>query len=439
MTKSFFIETYGCQMNRYDSELMAGILSSDGYREANKLDEADIVLVNTCSVRDHAECRVLGRLGQLKHLKCRNPNLIIGLCGCMAQRLGKEISKRAAHVDLVIGPDEYRQLPELISRLDDYPAYEITLNSMETYTDVIPERHQESKAWIAIMRGCDNFCSYCIVPYVRGSARSRPVIDIVNEVVTVVRNGYKEITLLGQNVNAYLSDGTGFAELLEKLNGLHDLERIRFTTSHPKDMTRKMIDVIAAGDKICEHIHLPLQSGSNRILLAMNRQYTAEDYLQLVSTIRKTIPDGSLTTDILVGFPGETEDDYQKTLEIVDTVGFDSAFTFRYSPRPGTKAAELKDDVPERVKIERLERLIALQRSITDKKNRELVGKEFEVLVEGESRKGRGQLVGRTRTDKTVVFDGDTALTASCRRVKVQAAKGWTLKGKLVESNCGNI
>ena len=433
MNSFFYIETYGCQMNKYDSELMAGILTSDGYKQTFNVEHADIVLINTCSVRDHAEQRVFGRLGELKRFKKKNPNLILGLCGCMAQRLGTEILHKAPHLDLVVGPDTYRRLPDLIQKLNSRPTCDITSNSGETYTNIDPVRKERLKAWVAIMRGCDKFCSYCVVPYVRGSVRSRPLRDILNEVDMLVRGGCKDVTLLGQNVNAYHHNGIGFAELLQELNKVDGLYRIRFTPSHPKDMNHEIIDAIAEGNKVCEHVHLPAQSGSTRILKAMNRQYTAEEYLNLVNSIRRAVPDASISTDIIVGFPGETDDEYEKTLEMVGTVEFDSAFTFRYSPRPGTKAARLQDDVPERVKIERLERLIDIQRSITDRKNKKFVGQEVEVLVEGESRRGGGQMMGRTRTDKTVVFHGDEHLTGLCIPITIDRAKGWTLWGNVTK------
>jgi tRNA-2-methylthio-N6-dimethylallyladenosine synthase len=431
--KTFYIETYGCQMNKYDSELMAGILSGTGYRPAANLDEADIVLLNTCSVRDRAEQRVFGRLGELKRLKDRNPEVIIGLCGCMAQRVGKGITAKAAHVDLVIGPDGYCRLPEVIEHLNGQQAFELDLDATQTYSKVFPLRREPLKAWVAIMRGCNNSCSYCIVPSVRGSARSRPVDDIIGEINALIRDGYKEVTLLGQNVNAYSWKGSGFAELLAMVDALDGLERIRFTTSHPKDMSPAIIQAMAQGKNICEHLHLPVQSGSTRILRAMNRGYTAEAYVRLVHSIRERIPGVSITTDLIVGFPGETEKEYQHTLELVRTVGFDSAFTFRYSPRPGTRAAGWEDDVSEHEKRERLEHLIAVQRSVTDQKNKQLIHQKVEVFVEGESRKGGGQLVGRTRTDKTVVFDGESNSIGSCLWVRVVKAKGWTLWGHPID------
>jgi len=430
MNGVFYIETYGCQMNTYDSELVAGILSGEGYSQTSVVEDADIILVNTCAVRDHAERRVFGRLGELKRIRDAREGRIFVLCGCMAQRLGEEVFERVSHVDLVVGPGAYRHLPDLIRRLNGRPAADLRLPVDETYTTVRPMRTGRIKAWVAIMRGCDNFCSYCIVPSVRGRARSRPAADILREVEDSVRDGYTEVTLLGQNVNAYSFDGIGFGELLRMLNAVAGLERIRFTTSHPKDMTSEIIEAVAEGDHICEHLHLPVQSGSTRILRAMNRQYTAEEYLRLIQTVRETVPGVSITTDIIVGFPGETEEDFRETLKMVETVGFDSAFTFKYSPRPGTRASELEDSVPEAAKGERLEHLIAVQRSITDRKNKELVGREVEILVEGESRRGGGQLVGRTRTDKTVVFNGERRLAGSCVQVSIDGAKGWTLWGR---------
>lgn len=421
-------------MNKYDSELMAGILASKGYGQAFDMEKADIVLINACTVRDHAEQRVFGRLGELKRFKDNNPNLIVGLCGCMAQRLGTEIFHRAPHVDLIVGPDMYRRLPELIQRLNGRPTCDVTPNTRETYTNITPERGTRLKAWVAIMRGCDNDCSYCIVPSVRGPARSRPLSDISHEVNRLVREGCRDVTLLGQNVNAYRHDGIGFGGVLRRLNMVDGNFRMRFTTSHPKDMSREIIDAIAEGGHICEHIHLPLQSGSTRILKAMRRHYTAEEYVNVVRAIREAIPGVSISTDVIVGFPGETERDYEATVSMVESIKFDSAFTFRYSPRPNTDATRLDDNVPEAEKGARLEHLISVQRTITDQKNKELVGQEVEVLVEGESRKGGGQLMGRTRTDKTVVFEGDLKLVGTCIPIRIDRAKGWTLWGKRIET-----
>ncbi|MFQ6092111.1 MAG: tRNA (N6-isopentenyl adenosine(37)-C2)-methylthiotransferase MiaB [bacterium] len=432
--KTFYIETYGCQMNEYDSELMAGILTRSGYQPSESLDRAEVILVNTCSVREHAERRVFGRLGELRRFKLKDPRLVLGLCGCMAQRLGQKIHQKTPWVDLVVGPDAYRHLPTLLAHLNAHPLTDLALSGEETYSNVIPTRIRGVKAWVAVMRGCDNFCSYCVVPYVRGRARSRPVDEIMAEISELASQNCKEVTLLGQNVNAYQDGNIGFAGLLRRIDRVDGLYRIRFTTSHPKDMGDEIIDAVAEGDRICEHLHLPLQSGSTRILRAMNRRYTADEYLGLISKIRKIIPAVSVTTDLIVGFPGESDDDFEATVEMVEAIGFDSAFTFKYSPRPGTEAADLADDVPEAVKSQRLERIIALQRAITHQKNRGLIGQVVEVLVEGESKKGNGQLTGRTRTNKTVVFDSQQAKVGSLISTKIVDARGWTLWGEVVGS-----
>lgn len=434
MEKSFYIETYGCQMNEYDSELIAGVLERDGLRMVFDPAQADVVLVNACSVRDRAEQRIWGRLGELKQLKQARPDLLFVLCGCMAQRLGNGVMKRAPYVDIVAGPDTYRHLPDLIRREKGMTSCLQELDPEETYSDMLPRRADAVQAWVAIMRGCDNRCSYCIVPSVRGPARSRPASDIVAEVREAVGQGCREITLLGQNVNAYRCDGLGFADLLGRLDDTEGLERIRFTTSHPMDMTEEIIRAVAEGDHICEHIHLPVQSGSTRVLEAMNRHYTAEGYLRLVDFIRASVPGVSITTDLIVGFPGETDTDFRATLDMVREVSFDSAFMFRYSPRPGTTAMDMIDDVPEPVKIERLEKLIDMQRSIVDRKSREMIGRTVEVLVDGESRKGHGQLRGRTRHGNMVVFQGDPSCVGSCLQVMIEKAEAWTLWGRRIES-----
>lgn len=430
MARRFYIETYGCQMNKYDSELMAGILAEAGYLVTDDLESADVILVNTCAVREHAEQRVFGRLGELKRYKLQNPDVRLGVCGCMAQRLGKKITEKARHVDLVVGPDAYRSLSSLLENPDGRPLVETACSPEEAYSGVVPVRRDGLKAWVAIIRGCNNFCSYCIVPYVRGPARSRPYKDILEEISAMAAKGYKEVTLLGQNVNAYRDGPIGFGRLLRMADEVEGLERVRFTTSHPRDMSPEIFGVIATGHKLCEHLHLPVQSGSTRMLKAMNRGYAREDYLRLVEMARAKIPGVSITTDLIVGFPGESGDDFAETVNLMEEVRFDSAFTFKYSPRPGTRAAAMADDVPEPVKLERLETLIGLQREITDRKNKGLIGKTVEVLVEGESRKGNGQLTGRTRTDKTVVFANGGVSIGSLVEVEITDAKGWTLFGR---------
>ncbi len=430
MNKTFYIKTYGCQMNLLDSQLVAGILAEEGYELTDDPSQAGVIMVNTCAVREHAEQKALGRIRELLGHKKEDPAVKFVVIGCMAQRLGEELFKLSPGVDIVAGPDSYRKLPRLLGRLDHQPICSLASNKKEDYSKVVAQRKRGISAFVSVMRGCNNFCSFCIVPLVRGRERSRPPEEIAGEVRGIVAQGFKEVTLLGQNVNSYRWEGTDFPSLLWRLNEIEGLERIRFTTSHPKDLSPKLLEAIGGADKVCEHLHLPLQSGSNRILQRMNRGYTVEGYLRLVEEARQAIPDLALTTDIITGFPGEEEEDFQQTVEVMGEVGFDASFIFKYSPRPGTKASKFMDDVPPQVKAARLTTLIELQRRITSARNRKLVGTTQEVLVE---KKGKlpGQLFGRTRTNKPVILPAKEGLMGKVLRLRIVRAKGWILFGKL--------
>ena len=419
-------------MNQLDSELIAGILCEAGYDMVEREAEADVILINTCAVRTHAEQRVFGRISSLHHLHAQKPHLILGVVGCMAQRLGDEIREKCPYVSLVAGPDAYRRLPSLILEAGDgrYIA-SLELDAAEHYEGIHPHRNNGLKGWISIMRGCNNFCAYCIVPYVRGRERSRPHASILAEVEQLVRQGYREITLLGQNVNAYWDGQVSFAGLLRRIDQETNIQRVRFLSSHPKDLSEDILQAMAEASSVCEHLHLALQSGSNRILKAMNRHYAAEHYLSLMERARQLIPGLSLTTDVIAGFPGEMEEDFQATLDLMQTIAFDDAFTYQYSPRRGTKAFEMPDTAPPEVKHERLCRLIALQREISQRKNAGLVGSVQEVLVEGKARRGEHQWLARTRTDKPVVIDdgADHLQLGDLVKVKIVGSTSATLMG----------
>lgn len=438
--RRFFIETYGCQMNVADSEIVASILRMDGFEPIGRVEEADLILVNTCSVRDSAEQRVLSRLQYFQSLRKRRKNLIVGVLGCMAERVKDELI-RECHADLVVGPDAYLDLPHLIGTVErGEKAINVELSTTETYKGVIPLKLSGVKlsGFVSIMRGCNNFCSYCIVPYTRGRERSRDPESILKELRVLKEQGYREVTLLGQNVNSYCwrtdqtPDGTiRFPRLLE----LTALEapgmRVRFTTSHPKDMSDETLEVIARYDNICRQIHLPVQSGSSRMLKVMNRKYTREDYLNRIAAIRRIVPEASISTDIFAGFHSETEEDHRETLSLMREVGFDSAFMFKYSERPGTYAAKhLEDDVPEAVKIRRLEEIIALQLELSLMRNREDIGKTVEVLVEGFSKRSREQLFGRTSQNKVVIFDKNNHRVGDRVMVVIEEVSAATLFGR---------
>lgn len=420
----FYIETYGCQMNVADSELITSILSQAGHQETNLIEDADLILFNTCSVRAHAEERVLGRVSNELNRKKLKPNLKIGLLGCMAQRMGKSLFEKG--IDLVIGVDQYHRLPELLSEGEEHP-YLADFDQNQVYQEYLPVHKNNTCAFVTIMRGCDNFCSYCIVPYVRGRERSRNWQDIYKEVQNAGAEGLKDVTLLGQNVNSYHDGDIDFPGLLEKLNNIETIERIRFITSHPKDLSETLIESLAKCSKVCEHIHLPMQSGNTRILSSMNRGYSAEHYLDLVNKLRKAIPDIALTTDIIAGFPGETDSEFADTLAIMQEIRFDYAFCFKFSPRDGTMAANFADQVSEEVRLARLQEMIELQRKITLERFRAQIGKTIEVYVEDFSRKSREQVSGKTRDFKIAVLSGVESDIGKLKRAIVKDATAGTL------------
>lgn len=425
-----YIETYGCQMNVADSEVVAAVLQTVGYDPADEIDKADAVILNTCSIRDNAEQKIVNRLQALRALRKKRGHLIVAVIGCMAERVREDLVSNHG-VDIVAGPDSYLDLPNLFAAAEaGHKAVNVELSTTETYRDIIPRRlgPNNVSGFVSIMRGCNNFCSYCIVPYTRGRERSREVGSILNEIADLRSKGFKEVTLLGQNVNSYRCGDITFDRLLARVAEEAPDMRIRFTTSHPKDMSDATIDVIAAHPNICRHIHLPVQSGSDSVLKAMNRKYTRQWYLDRIAAIRSRIPDCGISTDMFTGFHGETEDDFQQTLSLMREVGFDSAFMFKYSERPGTLASrEMPDNVPEEVKIERLNRMIALQNELSAESNRRDIGREFEVLVEGVSKRSADQFVGRTSQNKTAVFPRGEYRVGDTIRVRVKDSTSATL------------
>ena len=429
---SVYVETYGCQMNVSDSELMLGRLAADGYAEAATPQDADVILLNTCAIRDHAEQRVLGRLGELKGVM--KSSAVVGVTGCMAQRLGPTLLERARHVSLVIGPDGYRALPALLERARaGERTIETSFDLEEHYEDFTPRRFDRVKAWIPVQRGCDYRCTYCIVPMTRGAERSRRLDDVVREVETVAAEGISEVVLLGQTVNSYHDGDADFAALLRAVGRVDGIRRVRFTSPHPNDFSDGVIAAMAEVDTVCEHVHLPMQSGSSRVLRRMLRRYTREGYLECVRRLRGAMPGLCLTTDIIVGFPGETDEDFQDTLSAVETVGFDDAFTFKFSPREGTPATRLpeSDTVPDDTATERLERLIALVRAGARRRNLGLLGQRREVLVERTARRG-DLLQARTRDFKTVLVPGDVSMIGRYLMVELSGTTGSTFTGSPV-------
>ena len=435
-SKKLFIETYGCQMNVADSEVIASIMQMAGYSPCDTLEEADAVFMNTCSIRDNAEQKILNRLEFFHSLRKKRKHLIVGVLGCMAERVKNELIEKH-HVDLVAGPDAYLTLPDLIAAVEaGEKAINVELSTTETYRDVIPSRicGNHISGFVSIMRGCNNFCHYCIVPYTRGRERRRDVESILNEVRDLQRKGYKEVTLLGQNVHSYRFEKDGqtvtFPMLLRIVAEAVPDMRVRFTTSHPKDMSDETLHVIAEVPNVCKHIHLPVQSGSSRILKLMNRKYTREWYLERVAAIRRIIPDCGLSTDIFSGFHSETEEDHQMSLSLMRECAYDSAFMFKYSERPGTYASKhLPDDVPEEIKIRRLNEMIELQNQLSAESNAKDVGKTFEVLAEGVSKRSKEQLFGRTEQNKVVVFDRGSHRIGDFVKVKITESSSATLKG----------
>lgn len=436
--KKLYIETYGCQMNAADSEVVASVMEMDGYQVTYDAKNADAIFINTCSIRENAEQRVMGRLSELKSLKKQRPSLIIGIIGCMAERVKDTLFERGA--DVVVGPDAYLDLPNLVGMAEKgEKAININLSTTETYSDIIPSRLGKNRisGFVSIMRGCNNFCSYCIVPYTRGRERSREAQSILDEIGDLHKRGFKEVTLLGQNVNSYHfqsdTDDVDFTELLNRAALAYPTMRIRFTTSHPKDMTDATLEMIAKHPNICKHIHLPVQSGSSRILKLMNRKYDREWYIGRIEAIRRIIPGCGLTTDVFSGFHSETEEDHKETLSIMEYAGFDLSFMFKYSERPGTYASKhLPDDIPEEVKTRRLQEIIELQGQLSQQSNLKDIGKTFEVLAEGTSKKSKEELFGRTSQNKVVVFPKGNHAPGDLILVKITAATQATLIGELI-------
>jgi len=432
--KTYYIETYGCQMNVADSELVETILKREGYRPASKLDDADAIFVNTCSIREHAEAKVHSQLGRYNKIKQRKKNVIIGLLGCMAQSLKHDLLENRPYVDIVLGPDSYRKLPTLLNRksINHSSQVDTKLSRYEVYDDLFPSRSEGINAWISIMRGCDKFCSFCIVPFTRGRERSRSIEGIIEEANQAIADGFVEITLLGQNVNSYNYNDIQFHDLLDSIARIPGLKRIRFTSPHPQDITSDLLDIMSNHQNICNYIHVPLQAGNNRILKRMNRSYTREHFLKIIQNIRQSLPGAGISTDIIVGFPGETEEEFQDTLDMMNKVEFDSAFMFKYSSRPGTKASEYEDHVSENKKQHRLEKVIELQKRHTLKRNQALIDKTMTVLVEKPSKKDTNKWAGRTDSNKWVIIDKEDSQIKDMVRVRITKTSGVSLKGKLV-------
>jgi tRNA-N(6)-(isopentenyl)adenosine-37 thiotransferase enzyme MiaB len=440
MSKKLYIETYGCQMNVADSEVVVSILSEQGFNLAADINEADLILINTCSIRENAEQKIWSRLKAIKHLKKKKRELVVGLIGCMAERLKEKLLETEKLVDIVAGPDAYRQLPILIAEAEGgHKAVNVLLSRKETYADISPVRMDKNgvSSFVSIMRGCNNMCTYCVVPYVRGAERSRDPGSIIREVKELYETGYREVTLLGQNVDSYswnhADKTTGFAELLELTAMISPNLRVRFSTSHPKDISDNLLETIARYDNICRHIHLPAQSGSSRILKLMNREYSREWYMDRIRAIRSIIPDCALSTDMITGFCTETEEDHHYSLSLMEWAGFDFAYMFKYSERPGTKAArKLKDDVSEEVKTKRLNEIISLQNRLSAHSKRNDVGKTFEVLAEGTSKRSAEHLSGRTSQNKVVVFPKKNIRAGDYVNVMIERSTSATLIGNII-------
>jgi tRNA-2-methylthio-N6-dimethylallyladenosine synthase len=432
---NIYIETYGCQMNLADTEVVMGILNTKGFKITEDINNADVILLNTCSVRDNAEQRIYGRLGNIKKLKESKPNTVIGILGCMAERLRKDLIEEKKMVDLVVGPDEYRRLPEFIdSAFHGEKGIGVKLSRSETYDDIIPFREDGLSAWLSVMRGCDKFCTFCVVPFTRGRERSRDLQSIVEEIGVLTPRGFKEITLLGQNVNSYNDVGNDFADLLAACAEVDRSIRIRFTTSHPQDLSDKLLYTIAEHSNICNYIHLPFQSGSNTILERMNRTYTIEHYLDLIERARRIIPGVSFSTDIITGFPTETYEDHLHTIDVMNKVKYDGAYMFKYSPREGTKAYQMEDDVPEETKTKRLNEIIDLQQKISYEINQNLIGSEDVILVEGFSKKSNEYFAGRTDTNKVVIIPKSEKFNkGDYIKIKINRATSATLFGDFLE------
>lgn len=434
--KNIYIETYGCQMNFSDSEIVASIVKDDGHHLASDFKKADVIFVNTCSIRDNAEKRVRNRIQEFKALKKKNKSLIIGILGCMAERLKEKLLEEEKFIDIIVGPDSYRDIPKLLKHADNgQKGINVMLSHEETYADLSPVRLDGNgvTAFISIMRGCQNFCSYCVVPYTRGKERSREAASIIEEANHIFDKGYREVTLLGQNVNSYNASGINFAGLLEKVALISPLLRVRFATSHPKDMSDELLDTMAAYPNICRAVHLPVQSGSNNILKLMNRKYTREHYISRIDAIRTKMPDCAITTDTISGFCTETDEDHRQTLSLMQYAAFDFAFMFKYSERPDTPAAnKYKDDIPEKVKTQRLQEVIELQKELSAQSNKNDIGKIFEVLVEGFSKRSKEFMAGRNSQNKMVVFPQKSFKPGDYVQVKITDCTSASLKGDAV-------
>ena len=431
----YYIETYGCQMNVSDSEVVASLLKKSGYSRTDDIKLADVIFLNTCAIREKAEETVMNRLDSLHFLKRRNPNLLLGVLGCMAKNLKDILLESRPYVDVILGPDSYRRIPEILdSRKKSNHFVDTKLSKFEVYDSLFPSRSEGINAWVSIMRGCDKFCTFCIVPFTRGRERSRPINSIIDEVENAVSNGFVEITLLGQNVNSFRTPEGSFSDLLSKVSDVKGVKRVRYTSPHPQDMTEDVLEVMSDRDNICNYIHLPLQSGSDKILSRMNRTYTQKNFLDLVDKIRSYMPDCALSTDIIVGFPGESDSDFDDTMSVVNSVNFNFSFMFKYSSRPGTKAAEYDSQINESIKQLRLEKLISRQREITLELNRNLIGKDLQVIVEKESKKSKQQWSGRTNGNTWVVFDKMGFKTKDIVTLKIDDAQGVTLFGTPITS-----
>ncbi len=430
----YYIETYGCQMNVYDSELVQAQLKKTGYKQTNDIESANLIFLNTCAIREKAQETVHNRLDSIEYLKKRNPNLLIGVLGCMAQNLKDDLLLNKPYVDIILGPDSYRRIPEIIQNRSDLLEHVVDtkLSKYEVYDDLFPSRQEGVNAWISIMRGCDKFCTFCIVPFTRGRERSRPVQSIINEAKDAVKNGYVEITLLGQNVNSYTTPNGDFSDLLEQVAKVKGVKRIRYTSPHPQDFDDKLLNIMAKYDNICDYVHLPLQSGSDNVLKRMNRTYTKKEFINLVNKIRNILPNCSITTDIIVGFPGETDSDFSETLEMMKINEFNFAYMFKYSSRPGTKAAEYGNQIDENVKQKRLEQLIKIQSEITLLQNKKKIGSIENVLIEKESKKSSDFWSGRTEGNTWTIVKKNNEEIKDVIPVVIDDAQGVTLFGKKI-------
>ena len=430
--KKFALETYGCQMNVADSELVEGILTNLGLEKTSDYDEADAIFLNTCAIRENAETKVHSKLGNLQKIKLNKPHLIIGVLGCMAQNLKDDLLKNKPYVDIILGPDSYRKIPDLINRhvTDNKSIVDTKLSRYEVYENLFPSRGDTFNAWVSIMRGCDKFCSFCIVPFTRGRERSRSVESIVEEVKKAVDQGFIEITLLGQNVNSYNFEGKSFSDLLLDVSNIDGVKRIRYTSPHPQDINQELLEVMASRQNICNYVHFPMQSGSNEVLKRMNRTYTREHFYDMALKIREIMPNCGLSTDIIVGFPGETDDQYRETLDLMEAIKFNSAFTFKYSPRPYTKAEQFSDQISEQVKKDRLDEMLILQRKHTLELNQKMVGSFQKVLIEKESKKSNMHWAGRTDSNEWVIIEKNNSNIKDIVPVEITGATGVILHGK---------